>query len=99
MNNAYCYETKIGKIVIVENGKDITQLYFGKYIPENTNITETPLLKKANKELQQYLSGKRKIFNLPLAPKGTEFQQKVWNALQKIPYGKVFRNGKWLLQI
>ena len=28
-------------------------------------------------------------FDLPLAPKGTEFQQKVWSALQKIPYGEV----------
>ena len=50
-------------------------------------MNETVLIKKANKQLQEYFSGKRKIFDLPLAPTGTEFQQKVWSSLRKIPYG------------
>lgn len=88
MSNVYYYETKIGKIGIVENGTAITEMYFGENISKGVNIIETPLLKKANQELQEYLTGKRKIFDLPLAPQGTEFQQKVWKALQEIPYGK-----------
>lgn len=90
MNSAFCYETNIGKIGIVENGSFITHVYFGESTPQDANITETPLLKKASKQLQEYLEGKRKIFNLPLAPKGTEFQEKVWRALQEIPYGKTY---------
>jgi methylated-DNA-[protein]-cysteine S-methyltransferase len=50
---------------------------------------ETPLLKKAAQELQEYFIGKRKRFDLPLSPQGTDFQQKVWKALQDIPYGAV----------
>ncbi|HVG25310.1 MAG TPA: methylated-DNA--[protein]-cysteine S-methyltransferase [Thermoanaerobaculia bacterium] len=38
-------------------------------------------------QLRDYFSGKRKAFDFPLAPKGTEFQLAVWNALLEIPYG------------
>lgn len=61
---------------------------FVEKMPNDINVNETVLLKRANKQLQEYFSGKRKIFDLPLAPSGTEFQQKVWSSLQKIPYGK-----------
>jgi O-6-methylguanine DNA methyltransferase len=86
--NAYYYETKIGKISIIENGSAITHINFHGEIPKGTNIIETQLIKQAAKELQEYFDGKRKIFNVPLEPKGTEFQQKVWNALKEIPYGE-----------
>lgn len=42
------------------------------------------------KQLDEYFSGKRTIFTLPLAAKGTEFQQSVWQALCKIPYGETW---------
>ena len=85
--NAYYYETKIGKISIIENGRAITHINFQAEIPKEINVIETPLLKQAAKELQEYFDGERKIFNVPLEPKGTDFQQKVWNALKEIPYG------------
>lgn len=88
MNSTFYYETKIGKIGIAENGKAITNLYFENNNNYCENIIETPLLKIAILELQEYLNGKRKIFDLPLEPKGTEFQEEVWRSLQKIPYGK-----------
>jgi AraC family transcriptional regulator of adaptative response/methylated-DNA-[protein]-cysteine methyltransferase len=43
---------------------------------------------KLDKQLKEYFDGKRKDFDLPLVLDGTEFQQKVWMELQKIPYGK-----------
>ena len=45
-------------------------------------------LKEAVNQLREYFEGKRKQFNFELNPKGTDFQQKVWKALLKIPYGK-----------
>ena len=39
-------------------------------------------------QLQEYFEGSRKIFEVPLQPEGTPFQQKVWEALLEIPYGK-----------
>jgi methylated-DNA-[protein]-cysteine S-methyltransferase len=88
--NGFYYETKIGKIGIIENGEAITQLYFEEVSPQDINMIETPLLKKANEQLQEYITGKRKVFDLPLAPQGTEFQQRVWDALQQIPYGETY---------
>jgi len=51
-------------------------------------LRETPLLKRAGKQLMEYLAGERKEFDLPLALEGTEFQQAVWKALLSIPYGQ-----------
>lgn len=49
----------------------------------------TPLLSKACRQLTEYFSGKRKVFDLPLDfSYGTEFQKKVWTALCDIPYGE-----------
>ncbi len=45
-------------------------------------------LEQVQKELNEYFDGKRKIFTIPLHTPGTEFQQKVWEALKEIPYGE-----------
>ncbi|WP_446897015.1 methylated-DNA--[protein]-cysteine S-methyltransferase [Clostridium sp. LBM24168] len=88
MYSAYCYEFKIGKLVIAENSGNITHIYFGENIPEYTMCIETYLIKRVYEELEEYFSGTRKVFDIPLAPQGTEFQGKVWRALQNIPYGE-----------
>lgn len=44
--------------------------------------------KLANNQLREYFLGNRKQFDLPLAPKGTDFQKLVWNEVAKIPYGE-----------
>ncbi|WP_373484348.1 methylated-DNA--[protein]-cysteine S-methyltransferase [Acetobacterium sp.] len=89
MENGFIYQTLLGKIVITENGHAITAVMFGESLPGEVNDSETPLLKQASSQLQEYFAGKRKKFDLPLQPKGTDFQQKVWKALQDIPYGAV----------
>ena len=89
MENGFIYQTPLGKIVIMENGYAITVVMFGVSLPEQVKVRETPLLKQANDQLHEYFIGQRKSFDLPLAPQGTAFQQKVWKALQDIPYGTV----------
>ena len=46
------------------------------------------MIKKTIKELEEYFEGKRKFFDIPISIKGTEFQEKVWEALLRIPYGE-----------
>ena len=46
------------------------------------------LLKRAAVQLSEYFDGRRRIFDLPLDPRGTAFQKSVWSALQDIPYGE-----------
>lgn len=48
----------------------------------------SPLLNNAIKQLEEYFSGERKIFDLPLKQNGTPFQKKAWEYLRTIPYGK-----------
>jgi len=51
-------------------------------------LDDLPKEGAAHTQLQEYFAGKRKVFDLELAPSGTDFQKKVWQALLKIPYGK-----------
>jgi len=95
LKNIFFYDTAIGKIGIVESQNAITDVYFHKEVQtEEIKEKETELLKEAGKQLKEYFEGKRKSFNLPLMPTGTEFQQKVWQALQSIPYGEIRSYGE-----
>ena len=95
MKKIFFYDTKIGKIGIAEEKGAITDLYFSEELTESKAILEeTAILKETNKQLQEYFQGKRKVFDLPLAPKGTEFQQKVWQALKEIPFGETRSYGE-----
>lgn len=55
---------------------------------EEDKITHDTVLTEACRQMEEYFSGTRKSFSLPLKPIGTVFQQHAWQALQKIPYGK-----------
>ena len=96
MKNIFYYNTKIGRIGIEENGTAITKIYFiNKDVQEEIlEKNETELLKEAIKQLNEYLDGKRSSFDLLLEPKGTEFQNKVWNALKEIPFGETRSYGE-----
>jgi methylated-DNA-[protein]-cysteine S-methyltransferase len=99
MENIFHYDTGIGKIGIAEKGGNITNLFFeiDSYQHEY-RIKETDILKKANNQLQEYLSGCRKEFSLPLAPNGTEFMKNVWNSLSDVSFGET-RSYKEIAEI
>lgn len=50
--------------------------------------THHPVLLMAERQLQEYFSGQRAEFTVPLEFKGTEFQKQIWQALQTIPFGE-----------
>lgn len=56
-------------------------------IPDCEEV-ETDLIKNTHRQLDEYFSGERKFFDIPLLLIGTDFQVKVWKALMTIPYGK-----------
>lgn len=89
MKKAFFYNMSIGRIGIAEDGKGITDVFFDAADrPKDSLLEETELLNEAAKQLVDYLAGKRKDFELPLRPEGTEFQKLVWEALRTIPYGE-----------
>lgn len=94
MKRAFYYETKLGRIVIAEDGTGITDLGLVEDSDETDSITvsivieETDLIKEAARQLHEYFDGDRIEFTVQLSPKGSCFRQKVWDALRKIPYGE-----------
>lgn len=80
------YPSPIGVIKITGDDGAILAIDFVKEKKED-NYNSITL--KGYRQLQEYLEGDRKSFDLNINPIGTEFQQKVWQELQNIPYGKV----------
>ena len=97
----YYYDTPVGKIGIVQDGNAVTGLYFT--VPASLlallPVEESELHRRAAAQLYAYFSGKRKVFELPISPRGTPFQCKVWEALQTIPYGETRSYGQIAAQI
>ena len=88
MINYFCYDTEIGTIKISENDRKIIGLGFSDLKKENEIEKETNSIRKTYLQLKEYLSGKRKNFDIEIEMIGTEFQKKVWKELLNIPYGE-----------
>ncbi|NLA87786.1 MAG: methylated-DNA--[protein]-cysteine S-methyltransferase [Clostridiales bacterium] len=86
MKYAYTYASPVGTLYLAEENGALTDLRF-RPIP-NAEERETPLLKRAAAQLDEYFCGKRRAFDLPLEAQGTAFQKAVWSALRDIPYGE-----------
>lgn len=81
----YSYNTILGEIYIAENDGSICNVSFCDL---NYTRKETALIKKTYTQIEEYFKGERQTFDIKLSVQGTVFQKKVWEELQKIPYGK-----------
>lgn len=77
----------IGSVTFGERNGAISVITTSKLRGEYP-IEETPLIRMAFLQLEEYLKGKRKIFDFPIEVQGTPFQLKVWDTLRNIPYGE-----------
>lgn len=84
------FHSPLGDLTVTEEGAALVSLDWGWAAETGTS----PLLRRARDQLLGYLDGKRRDFNLPLAPRGTAFQLRVWKALQTIPYGQTRTYGE-----
>lgn len=85
---AYHYYIKGIDFVISQSNNSIVGIIFSKNLPLHSINKETPLIKLCANQINEYMNKARKEFNIPISYNGTPFQMKVWNNLQKIPYGK-----------
>ena len=98
MNYAYL-DTPIGTLLIAGDADAVLQITFpsrGKAAKAEAGWVESQRgpVGEAIRQLREYFAGKRTGFDLPLAPRGTEFQRSVWRQLQEIPYGETISYGE-----
>jgi len=75
------------------------QKYFPRLAQDALFITDeasemNTVIRELAKQLREYEAGKRKVFELPLAPEGTTFRKQVWHILNEIPYGETVTYGE-----
>lgn len=102
MTTRHAYiDTELGGMLLVAHDDALTGAYFEgqKYPPaadaigDVVSIEEDRLLAQAATEMCAYLAGERDSFDVPIAPQGDEFSQRVWQILLRIPYGETVTYG------
>lgn len=82
-----CIQTPLGIAKLEGDEKGLSVVTILNDENKTTGIVPE-VLEDAAYQLQEYFEGKREVFSLTLNPEGTDFQKKVWTALQEIPFGK-----------
>lgn len=75
----------LGPLTLFAEDGCLTALVYGDY----GNYDDIPLFRETRRQLEEYFSRRRQTFQLPLKSVGSDFQQKVWDQLDQIPYGTV----------
>jgi methylated-DNA-[protein]-cysteine S-methyltransferase len=85
-------ESPVGKLLLVADEQGLIEVAFakGRTSPE---IDGAPLREPA-RQLRAFFAGELRDFDVPLTPRGTAFQQRVWQALCEIPYGETISYGE-----
>ncbi|MEI6852853.1 MAG: methylated-DNA--[protein]-cysteine S-methyltransferase [Bacteroidota bacterium] len=88
----------LGTVAISGTKWHITGVNFVEHEPDK-KASPLPLLNTCAAQLKEYFAGKRKQFNVPLLMDGSEFQVRVWQELQKIPFGHLISYEDLALRI
>jgi methylated-DNA-[protein]-cysteine S-methyltransferase len=96
----------VGELWLTGDGTHLTGLWFGPpprlqpgaqtpatADPERAPVAGVAPFPEVRAQLEAYFAGRRRDFDLPLAPAGTPFQRRVWQALREIPYGQTVSYG------
>jgi methylated-DNA-[protein]-cysteine S-methyltransferase len=94
-------ESPVGRLWVAGDRAGLQEIRFGDASPITGGLASEPmpwdagagLIEAVRAQLGEYFGGQRRSFDLPLSPQGTEFQQRVWDALRSIPYGQTISYG------
>ncbi len=95
MNTVYTeMPSPLGAVTIQSNAEGLLGIWFETCTTKPSELgrrdDQHPILRQAVTQLDEYFSGLRNEFDLPLAATGTDFQNQVWHALTTIPYGETW---------
>jgi methylated-DNA-[protein]-cysteine S-methyltransferase len=94
-----CLSSPVGRLTMLADDSALvavlweTEEYNRDQFGPSVEADDHPVLRDARQQLEEYFAGKRKTFDLPLHPRGTEFQRRVWSGLQDIPFGELWSYG------
>ena len=95
-------DTPVGRLLLAREGRELRLINFQRSrLPRpDPRWHESPdAFDDVVSQLTEYFAGQRQRFELPLAPEGTPFQQRVWRELQDIPYGVTISYGQLAARI
>ena len=92
MSTTYTFRTPLGAVCLTEDDGSITRIELTDVADEA--LAPTLLLHEAKQQILAYLRGERQQLDFPIRMVGTPFQQRVWRALQQIPYGSTRTYGE-----
>ncbi len=88
------YESPIGPLTLTGDGAALTGVWFPGRGPAHDEADHRPEeFAAAIGQLEAYFRRERRDFDLPLRPRGTLFQRRVWDALRVVPYGQTTSYG------
>ena len=96
--NRIVFDAPVGPLGLEEEGGVLRRLYLPNQ-PAEPAGEETPVLARGRAELLEYFRGERRAFTVPLEPRGTPFQRRVWDALAAVPWGETVTYGALARQI
>jgi len=92
-------QSPIGQLTIEEEDDRIVAIRWGNGRDDSRGGNGNPLLAEAARQLAAYFDGTLAQFDLPLAPQGSPFEQRVWQAMLQIPYGETRSYGELAMAI
>lgn len=94
LNKAW-YSSPVGILQLNVDETSLTAVRFPNEKPDSVHHqSDHPIIQKVIQQLDEYFEDERTVFDLPLAPEGTEFQQVVWEELERIPFGHTITYGE-----
>ncbi|MCQ2079312.1 MAG: methylated-DNA--[protein]-cysteine S-methyltransferase [archaeon] len=88
------YPTLLGRISLVSDGTAITALYLPTENLPAMEEGEDDVMREAIAQIEEYLAGNRRTFDIPTRQDGTDFRREVWNGISDIPYGRTRTYGE-----
>jgi methylated-DNA-[protein]-cysteine S-methyltransferase len=91
--------TPVGDLLLTSDGRALSRVLFDGTPEPDWEERRDDVLVTAVEQLGEYFAGERTDFDLPLAPAGTPFQLRVWEALRSIPYAETRSYGHLAAQV
>jgi methylated-DNA-[protein]-cysteine S-methyltransferase len=99
------YPSPVGRLKLVASERGLMAILWENDDPKRVRLSETvedthhTILRDTARQLEDYFAGRRRVFDLPLAFNGTDFQKQVWQALLAIPFGETRTYGQLAAQL